>query len=258
MTLINPRNEAMARRAAEARLRVQLSFERAMAKLIAKEFGIVANAAQAGFESMGVEGIDVPWTEHVIRMGGIIRSSMSAQLDFFGDDTIKSLMNAGIFERPPVGTLDAFNMAAHNHVATIGAREVVRVTNTTRDVIKGAIDKGLTEGLTRNQIGKEIWNNTTGDIGMRRARIIATTETHTSAMCGDFYAMEATGFAFTKQWLTFIDQRTRDHHKEVDGQERAKDAPFDVGGEELRWPGDPNASAANIINCRCQMVYNID
>jgi len=32
--------------------------------------------------------------------------------------------------------------------------------------------------------------------------------------------------------------------------------PFIVSGEELMYPGDPNASAGNYIRCRCAMTYS--
>jgi hypothetical protein len=30
---------------------------------------------------------------------------------------------------------------------------------------------------------------------------------------------------------------------------------FDVGGEKLKYPGDPRGSAGNVIQCRCAVVY---
>ena len=30
---------------------------------------------------------------------------------------------------------------------------------------------------------------------------------------------------------------------------------FEVGGEELEYPGDPNGSPENVIQCRCQALY---
>ncbi len=33
------------------------------------------------------------------------------------------------------------------------------------------------------------------------------------------------------------------------------DEAFDVGGEQLMYPGDPAGSAGNICNCRCTVIY---
>jgi PBSX family phage portal protein len=59
-----------------------------------------------------------------------------------------------------------------------------------------------------------------------------------------------------KQWQAFLDEKTRDGHKEADGQVKNIDEPFEVMNEEgeieeLDHPLDPTASASNVINCRC-------
>lgn len=51
-----------------------------------------------------------------------------------------------------------------------------------------------------------------------------------------------------------IDTRTREAHFAADGQVVALDQPFVVDGEELDYPGDPNGSGDNVINCRCSFV----
>jgi hypothetical protein len=32
------------------------------------------------------------------------------------------------------------------------------------------------------------------------------------------------------------------------------DKPFNVSGQNLMFPGDPNGSAGNVINCRCSVA----
>lgn len=58
-------------------------------------------------------------------------------------------------------------------------------------------------------------------------------------------------------WSTMLDERVREWHQEAEGQERRVDQPFDVGGEQLRFPGDMSlgASLRNVINCRCAAVF---
>ena len=62
----------------------------------------------------------------------------------------------------------------------------------------------------------------------------------------------------TKEWVTVGDSRVREAHLAADGQERLMNTPFDVDGEQLRWPGDDGlgASLGNIINCRCSAGYD--
>jgi hypothetical protein len=62
----------------------------------------------------------------------------------------------------------------------------------------------------------------------------------------------------TKSWVATADARTRKEHLEAHRQyaDNPVDAtePFIVGGEELQYPGDPNGSAWNTIQCRCRSV----
>jgi hypothetical protein len=54
-----------------------------------------------------------------------------------------------------------------------------------------------------------------------------------------------------KSWQAILDSRTRSSHVEADNQEVGVNQSYSVGGEQLRYPRDPNASAGNTINCRC-------
>lgn len=58
-----------------------------------------------------------------------------------------------------------------------------------------------------------------------------------------------------KTWVTAGDERVRPDHAEADGQAVPLDQPFDVGGEQLMYPGDPQGSLEQIANCRCVVVY---
>lgn len=62
------------------------------------------------------------------------------------------------------------------------------------------------------------------------------------------------GRNFSRMWVAILDERTRDWHAEADGQEVGVNEPFIVNGEELDYPGDPNGSDDNIINCRCASI----
>lgn len=53
-------------------------------------------------------------------------------------------------------------------------------------------------------------------------------------------------------WVSaLLPNRTRASHAEAHGQERQLGAAFEVDGEALEFPGDPNGSPGNIINCLC-------
>lgn len=65
---------------------------------------------------------------------------------------------------------------------------------------------------------------------------------------------EEEGVKVKKRWIATLDNRTRDTHQELDGQEVPVDEPFEVDGMEIMYPGDPNADPELVYNCRCTMV----
>ena len=60
-----------------------------------------------------------------------------------------------------------------------------------------------------------------------------------------------------KVWLSDHSESAREEHLAADGQSVALSGKFDIGGEALEYPGDPNASAENTINCKCVIGYEI-
>lgn len=67
------------------------------------------------------------------------------------------------------------------------------------------------------------------------------------------------GVKVRKYWLTAGDERVREAHRRA-GEEYGPDSSiphdeaFIVDGERLLFPGDPNGSPGNTINCRCVSV----
>lgn len=61
------------------------------------------------------------------------------------------------------------------------------------------------------------------------------------------------GIEMRQMWVAVHDNRTRHAHRELDGQIVDVGKPFHVDGEEIMYPGDPNAPGYLIYNCRCGM-----
>jgi hypothetical protein len=65
--------------------------------------------------------------------------------------------------------------------------------------------------------------------------------------------------AVTYIWRATKDDRTRDSHITMDGQEVAEGEYFVTGdGNRLRYPGDPEGPPEEIINCRCWREPKVD
>jgi hypothetical protein len=90
-----------------------------------------------------------------------------------------------------------------------------------------------------------------------RAAAIARTETIGAYNGGEMDGARALGAdgPSHKQWLSATDARTREAHLDADGQIVALAEPFLVDGEPMDRPVDPAGSAANVVNCRCSVVF---
>jgi hypothetical protein len=103
----------------------------------------------------------------------------------------------------------------------------------------------------------DVFSTSGAQLGPVRAARIAATEANRAYNAGVQAAAGAIvgpDRPLVKQWVTRRDTRVREAHKDVNGQIRLLDDPFDVGGFEMRYPGDPTAPADLTVNCRCVMV----
>lgn len=63
----------------------------------------------------------------------------------------------------------------------------------------------------------------------------------------------------TKVWHSAADDRVRHTHRFLNGDTAPLDGYFrSISGAMIRYPGDPNAPASEIIGCRCWLEYKID
>lgn len=126
------------------------------------------------------------------------------------------------------------------------------LNNTTRKRIVSAIRSGLAAGEGPRQVAGRIRQHVGGD--RRRALLIARTEITGALNAGQDVARQKLGqmgAINTKEWLALDDAATRPDHTAASGQRVPYDGLFDVGGEEARYPGDPDLSAAQRCRCRC-------
>jgi len=66
------------------------------------------------------------------------------------------------------------------------------------------------------------------------------------------------GLMVEKTWIATHDSRTREAHRELDGKTViGVDTPFQSELGPIRYPYDPQASAADTIQCRCHMKFKL-
>ena len=137
-----------------------------------------------------------------------------------------------------------------------GGLKITQITTTTRDNIQSVISSGIADGLSEKEIAKNIRAIAPGISGSR-ADTISRTETHAAANVSANATATATGVTFKREWSASRGDRTRDAHRDADGQQVGTEEPFRVDGEDLRYPGDPRGRASNVINCRCAVLFVI-
>lgn len=138
------------------------------------------------------------------------------------------------------------------------AEKVVHISDTTRRRINHAVVQGLAANESPAQIAKRIRTDVQ-PMNRARSATIARTETAAAMMTGQDEAAtvmtEELGLTIYKTWTAADDERTRDTHRDADGQTVKQDDLFVVGGARLRFPSDPNGPPEEVINCRCVPVY---
>lgn len=149
---------------------------------------------------------------------------------------------------------DRFLRFMREWIQVAGAERITQITSNTRDQLRQILQKGIQEGLSIDDIAKQI---TEGSkiAGRTRARVIARTEVISASNKGSIQGARATNLDLNKEWIATQDGRTRLEHASADGQVVGMDKPFNVGGEELDYPGDPSGTPGNVIQCRCTQGY---
>lgn len=132
-------------------------------------------------------------------------------------------------------------------------------TNARREIIT-TIERGLTEGLSNEQIAKDLAGRL-DDMGEVRAMRAARTESTGALNYGQQVVREQLaeeGIVKGKEWLSIIDQDTRGTHADADGQQVGVNDKFLVGGQACDYPGDTVLSVEERVNCRCASTSVLD
>lgn len=139
---------------------------------------------------------------------------------------------------------------------------ITDITDTMRSDIIKILEKGTAEGMSIDQVVIQL-----KQLGLidRRARVIARTEIIRASNVGHSIAAQSTPYEVDKQWIAARDHRTRHSHTYINNHTVGELDPFNVPiykgdkntgqFENMQFPGDPEASAANTVNCRCRVIY---
>ncbi len=197
---------------------------------------------------------------------------LGSLLDFFSSTEELRRMTSGIlpiierifgesaqtfFDESGMGLeFDLRNPEVERWINSYVARQIGGINETTRDAIRELIRSGEAEGSSLEKI-KESIREYFGDSTERRLNTIVRTEVIGSSNAGTLAAYKQSGVVQRKEWLTAIDERTRDTHMEANGQVVGVNEDFMVGGGAGPAPGNIGLAGED-CNCRCTLLPVIE
>jgi hypothetical protein len=123
--------------------------------------------------------------------------------------------------------------------------------------VRNQLNTTLSEGITAGEGIEDLTARVKGvfnSLAKHEARRIAMTETGLAFGFSRHEAMTGAGIRY-KSWLSSHGPTVRPAHAEAEERYTEDpipiDEPFEVGGEYLMHPGDPDGSPENVINCQC-------
>lgn len=227
----------------------------------------------ASYETRITKAVKAALAKHQAHATATLRAS--AHPDSFNvvswdttvDQTVAPVV-LSVLQDAAANSVAFLRLSAEDRARVLGQLDVSTQAATFVDRIKGigpdvaaSLQDALTQGLGAGESIPDLQARIEDvfAVGERRSEMIARTEVHASAMeagNASAQALHDSGLGLAKEWLAYIDDRTRDEHIDANGQVVAMDDPFIVGGEEMMYPGDDNGSAENVINCRCDVIYD--
>ncbi len=134
-------------------------------------------------------------------------------------------------------------------------KEKSMIDDATIDMIKEQVNDAVSQGLPTSSVSQALTD--VGVFSPERALRIARTVTGTAASVGQYVAGRETG-AQTKTWHT-SGAGVRSAHSARSGETVGINDTFSIQlGSSVgpRFPGDPNISAADRVNCRCSLSFS--
>ena len=226
--------------------RLRSGLERSYTFRLIRLFSEIGNQAADAVESGGVSGARGLYPDILRRMDSTLRQLY--------EETIKVFSDRAIANRRSAKAVASFEDIFTTFIRTQGAERVTEISVTTQRIIQNTIEANSTAGV--DVIARAIRDRFEPRFSRARATTIARTEIHNASS----YATHEQQKSFAvpemqKQWMANTDGRTRGTHAAASGKRVGVDEDFIVGGRKMAYPGDPRGGAAEVINCRCVLLY---
>ena len=131
-----------------------------------------------------------------------------------------------------------------------------------KNKIAGEITKSIIKGDGIKQVADSLADvlQSQNETAMKRYARTAMTSAQNAGRMEMLDEAEKMGIKAKKKWIATLDEKTRQTHRDLDGQVVDKDKPFHVNMKkgkngDIMFPGDPNADPSLVYNCRCVLGY---
>lgn len=132
-----------------------------------------------------------------------------------------------------------------------------------RQMIQSAMVQGILQGESIDKMANRLMKVTTADYNaaVRYARTMSTNAQNAGRYDG-YRRAEDLGIPLSLVWTATLDERTRFSHRQLDGQRRDVDQPFEVDGVKILYPADLGGKdykvpGSMIWNCRCTIIAQV-
>jgi|GEM_PF-962334 len=237
--------------------------EAATQPLIERTLAAMMREMLADYEADRIVKLPDDARERVLSM---LRQTYDTAMRMAGQPMIEDMKDCFPHLQTKQDADDLYDQMIEDYIERYGAAKVVQINQTTRLQIMDTIRRGQREGLSVSQISG-LLREAIPQFSRRRAAVIARTETHGSSQYGSMRTAQTSTEPMVKKWNSTEDARTRTifdddryDHLDADGQTVAMEQPFMIrtimgAKEPIMFPGDPAASAGNVINCRCVVSF---
>ena len=201
---------------------------------------------QKGLQTKGL--VDLIFNHH--EFGEALNTELTSPLKLVlsnaADDLLEEVGHDDPWKYPPQQVLE-FLASRKQKIKGVG--------ETVRNQLNTTLSEGVTNGETHLQLAarvKEAFNSLTDS----EAKRVAMTEVNIGYNTARDLAMKSVGIEY-KSWLSSHGLHVRPAHAEAEeayiNNPIPIDEPFNVGGDQLMFPGDDSMGAGvdNIINCQC-------
>lgn len=122
--------------------------------------------------------------------------------------------------------------------------------------LQSMVLRGILTGNSMQGIAAQFQEvtNMTANAAIRNART-AVTGAENAGRADSYKRAQSMGIKMKQVWIATLDDRTRDSHAMMDGEQVEVGKKFSNG---CRYPGDPQGSPEEVFNCRCTVAAVVE